>query len=149
MPVPAGTRFPPVTGTPAGKRTYPASGAGVTRALTACARPRSASSACSAWARARGVPARPGRPSVASRPPPIFPAVGASVAIVGLFGAWFVVSRRLHLAARGIVVLIAINLALSFFFRNAIAWQDHIGGLLTGALLTAAYAYAPPRHRAA
>ena len=39
--------------------------------------------------------------------------------------------------------------ALSFFFHNAIAWQDHIGGLLTGALLTAAYVYAPPRHRTA
>jgi membrane associated rhomboid family serine protease len=46
-------------------------------------------------------------------------------------------------------VLIAINLAFSFFFHNAIAWQAHIGGLLTGALLTAAYAYAPARNRAA
>jgi membrane associated rhomboid family serine protease len=80
--------------------------------------------------------------------PPNYPAVGASGAIFGLFGAWFVVSRRLHLDTRGIVVLIGINLALSFFFHNAIAWQDHIGGLLTGALLTAAYAYAPRQNRA-
>jgi membrane associated rhomboid family serine protease len=77
------------------------------------------------------------------------PAAGASGAIFGLFGAWFVVSRRLRLDTRGIVVLIAINLALGFFFHNVIAWQDHIGGLLTGALLTAAYAYAPRRNRAA
>ncbi|MBV9094642.1 MAG: rhomboid family intramembrane serine protease [Streptosporangiaceae bacterium] len=77
------------------------------------------------------------------------PAVGASGAIFGLFGAWFVVSRRLRLDSRGIVLLIAINLALSFFFHNTIAWQDHIGGLLTGALLTAAYTYAPRRNRAA
>jgi len=76
------------------------------------------------------------------------PAVGASGAIFGLFGAWFVVSRRLRLDTRGIVMLIAINLALSFFFHNVIAWQDHIGGLLTGALLTAAYAYAPRKNRA-
>ncbi|HEY1381282.1 MAG TPA: rhomboid family intramembrane serine protease, partial [Gemmataceae bacterium] len=76
-------------------------------------------------------------------------AAGASGAIYGLFGAWFVVSRRLRIDTRGIVVLIAINLALSFFFHNAIAWQAHIGGLITGALLTAAYAYAPPRNRAA
>jgi membrane associated rhomboid family serine protease len=76
------------------------------------------------------------------------PAVGASGAIFGLFGAWFVVSRRLRLDTRGIVVLIAINLALSFFFHNVIAWQDHIGGLLTGALLTAAYAYTPRKNRA-
>jgi membrane associated rhomboid family serine protease len=76
-------------------------------------------------------------------------AVGASGAIFGLFGAWFVVSRRLRLDTRGIVALIAINLALSLFLHNIIAWQDHIGGLLTGALLTAAYAYAPPKNRAA
>jgi membrane associated rhomboid family serine protease len=80
--------------------------------------------------------------------PPNYPAVGASGAIFGLFGAWFVVSRRLRLDTRGIVVLIAINLALSFFFHNVIAWQDHIGGLLTGALLTGAYAYAPRKNRA-
>ena len=59
------------------------------------------------------------------------------------------VSRRLRLDTRGIVVLIAINLALSFFYHNVIAWQAHIGGLLTGALLTAAYAYAPRRNRTA
>jgi len=76
------------------------------------------------------------------------PAVGASGAIFGLFGAWFVVSRRLRLDTRGIVWLIAINLALSLFLHNIIAWQDHIGGLLTGVILTAAYAYAPPKNRA-
>jgi membrane associated rhomboid family serine protease len=79
---------------------------------------------------------------------PYSAAVGASGAIFGLFGAWFVVSRRLRLDTRGIVMLIAINLALSFFFHNIIAWQDHIGGLLTGLLLTAAYAYAPRKNRA-
>jgi len=76
-------------------------------------------------------------------------AAGASGAIFGLFGAWFVVARRLRLDTRGIVMLIAINLALSFFWHNVIAWQAHIGGLLTGALLTAAYAYAPRKNRAA
>ena len=80
--------------------------------------------------------------------PQNYPAVGASGAIFGLFGAWFVVARRLRLDSRGIVMLIAINLALSFWFHNAIAWQDHIGGLLTGALLTAAYMYAPRKNRA-
>lgn len=81
--------------------------------------------------------------------PPYGAAAGASGAVFGLFGAWFVVSRRLRLDTRGIVTLIAINLALSFFFHNIIAWQDHIGGLLTGALLTAAYAYAPRKNRTA
>ena len=77
------------------------------------------------------------------------PAVGASGAIFGLFGAWFVVSKRLRLDTRAIVILIAVNLALSLFLHNIIAWQDHIGGLLTGVLLTAAYVYAPRKNRVA
>jgi membrane associated rhomboid family serine protease len=81
--------------------------------------------------------------------PQNYPAVGASGAIFGLFGAWFVASRKLRLDTRGIATLIAINLALSFWLHNIIAWQDHIGGLLTGALLTAAYAYAPRKNQAA
>ena len=77
------------------------------------------------------------------------PALGASGAIFGLFGAWFVVSRRLNLDSRGIVMLIAINLALSFIYRSTIAWQDHVGGLITGAVITAAYVYAPRKSQAA
>jgi len=78
---------------------------------------------------------------------PNVPSVGASGAIFGLFGAWFVVARRLHLDARGIVVLIGINLVISFTIPN-IAWEAHVGGLITGAALTAAYAYAPRNRRA-
>jgi membrane associated rhomboid family serine protease len=77
------------------------------------------------------------------------PALGASGAIFGLFGAWFVASRRLRMDSRGIVMLIAINLALSFIYRGTIAWQDHVGGLVTGTLLMAAYAYAPRKNRLA
>lgn len=80
---------------------------------------------------------------------PIGLAAGASGAIYGLFGAWFVVSRRLRLDSRGIVLLIAINLGFSFYYHSAIAWQDHIGGLITGALLTAAYVYAPRKNQMA
>jgi membrane associated rhomboid family serine protease len=75
-------------------------------------------------------------------------AAGASGAVFGLFGAWFVVSRRLRLDIRGIVTLIVINLVFGFVVPN-IAWQDHLGGLATGALVTAAYAYAPRRNRQA
>lgn len=75
------------------------------------------------------------------------PALGASGAIFGLFGAWFVASRRLRLDSRGIVLLIALNLGLSFFYRSTIAWQDHIGGLIVGAVVMAAYAYAPRKNR--
>jgi membrane associated rhomboid family serine protease len=77
------------------------------------------------------------------------PALGASGAIFGLFGAWFVVSKRLRLDSRGIVLLIVLNLGLSFVYRSTIAWQDHIGGLIVGALITAAYAYAPRKNRTA
>jgi membrane associated rhomboid family serine protease len=73
-------------------------------------------------------------------------ALGASGAIFGLFGAWFVVSRRLRLDSRGIVGLIVINLVLGFVVPR-IAWQEHIGGLITGAVITAAYAYAPRSRR--
>jgi membrane associated rhomboid family serine protease len=80
--------------------------------------------------------------------PPNQPALGASGAIFGLFAAWFVVSRRLRLDSRGIVALIAINLAFGFVDRN-IAWQDHLGGLIVGAAIMAAYAYAPRKGRLA
>jgi membrane associated rhomboid family serine protease len=76
-------------------------------------------------------------------------ALGASGAIFGLFGAYFVVARKLHLDIRGIVTIIAINLAFSLFYRSTIAWQDHVGGLIVGALTTAAFAYAPRKHRTA
>jgi membrane associated rhomboid family serine protease len=79
--------------------------------------------------------------------PPAIPALGASGAIFGLFGAWFVVARRLRLDSRAIVFLIVINLVISFAFGSAIAWQAHVGGLVAGAALTAAYAYAPRQGR--
>jgi len=76
-------------------------------------------------------------------------AAGASGAIFGLFGAWFVAARKLRLDVRGIVTIIAINLAFSLFYRSTIAWQDHVGGLIVGALTTAAFAYAPRKNRTA
>ena len=79
--------------------------------------------------------------------PPNQAALGASGAVFGLFGAWFVVSRKLGTDSRGIIGLIAINLFLGFVVHG-IAWQDHIGGLVVGALITAAYVYAPRAHRA-
>src|SRR6516162_5931710 len=75
------------------------------------------------------------------------PGLGASGAIFGLFGAYFVVSRRLRMDSRLIVSLIVINLVISFWLHG-IAWQAHVGGLITGGLLTAAYAYAPRGQRA-
>src|SRR5260221_927790 len=60
-------------------------------------------------------------------------ALGASGAIFGLFGAWFVVSRRLRLDSRAIITLVVLNLVLGFVVPH-IAWQAHLGGILAGGL---------------
>ena len=79
-------------------------------------------------------------------PPNSGPAIGASGAIFGLFGAWFVLARRLRLDARMVVVLIVVNLVIGFTV-SGIAWQDHVGGLIAGGALTAAFVYAPRANR--
>ncbi|ORB64702.1 rhomboid family intramembrane serine protease [Mycolicibacterium tusciae] len=73
---------------------------------------------------------------------------GASGAVFGLFGATFVVGRRLNMDTRWVIGLIAINLVITFVVPN-ISWQGHLGGLVTGAAIAAAYAYAPRKHRTA
>ncbi|HEX3491373.1 MAG TPA: rhomboid family intramembrane serine protease [Streptosporangiaceae bacterium] len=78
--------------------------------------------------------------------PSAVPALGASGAIFGLFGAYFIVARKLRVDARGVIALIVINLAISF--TGGIAWQAHIGGLIAGSLLTAAFVWAPRQNRA-
>lgn len=68
--------------------------------------------------------------------------VGASGAIFGLFGAVFVIGRRLQLDTRFVIGLLAVNLLITFLVPN-ISWTGHIGGLATGLLLAAVYAYLP------
>jgi membrane associated rhomboid family serine protease len=75
-------------------------------------------------------------------------AAGASGAIFGLFGAWFVLAKRIRADSRPVVMLIVLNLVISFAVPQ-IAWQAHVGGLIAGGLLTAAFAYAPRRNRTA
>jgi membrane associated rhomboid family serine protease len=79
---------------------------------------------------------------------PNAPALGASGAIFGLLGAWFVVAKRLGLDSRWLVTIVLLNLVFDLALRDQIAWQAHVGGLLTGGLLTAAFAYAPRERRA-
>jgi len=78
--------------------------------------------------------------------PPNGFAIGASGAIFGLFGAWFVLAKRMRLDTRQVVLLIVLNLGITFIVHG-IAWQDHVGGLIAGAALTAAYVYAPRVNR--
>ncbi|WP_400159557.1 rhomboid family intramembrane serine protease [Arthrobacter sp. BPSS-3] len=72
--------------------------------------------------------------------------VGASGAIFGLFGAMLVVQRRRGGDTRQLWVLIAINAVIGFVVPQ-IAWQAHLGGLVTGALCAAAIAYVPRGRR--
>ncbi|UOD81343.1 rhomboid family intramembrane serine protease [Paenarthrobacter ureafaciens] len=72
---------------------------------------------------------------------PVIGVVGASGAIFGLFGAMLVVQRHRGGETRQLWVLIAINGAIGFFVQG-IAWQAHLGGLITGGLAAAAIAYA-------
>ena len=68
---------------------------------------------------------------------------GASGAVFGLFGATFVVGKRLNMDVRWVIGLIAMNLVFTFVIplvsSQNISWQGHIGGLVTGAAIAAAY----------
>lgn len=76
---------------------------------------------------------------------------GASGAIYGLFAAMFVLAKRLTLDVRGVVAVILINLAFTFVVpaisSQAISWQGHVGGLVAGGAIAAAYMYAPRQRR--
>ena len=71
---------------------------------------------------------------------------GASGAVFGLFAATFVVARKVNVDIRWVVIMIAINLVITFTVPS-ISWQGHVGGLVTGGVVAWAYAYAPREHR--
>lgn len=77
---------------------------------------------------------------------PVSAVVGASGAIFGLFGAMLVVQRQRGGETKQLWVLIAINGVIGFMVPS-IAWQAHLGGLVTGALAAAVVAYAPRGER--
>ncbi|MCW4457399.1 rhomboid family intramembrane serine protease [Microbacterium sp. MPKO10] len=66
---------------------------------------------------------------------PLQPVVGASGAIFGLMGATLVIVHKLGGNMTGLLVLVGINLVIGFIPGTNIAWQAHLGGLVTGALL--------------
>jgi membrane associated rhomboid family serine protease len=74
------------------------------------------------------------------------PTVGASGAVFGLFAALVVMNRKLGLSSAGVFVLIGINAFLGFTVAN-IAWQAHLGGLITGAVAATLLVFAPRERR--
>ncbi|MFJ9558000.1 rhomboid family intramembrane serine protease [Nocardiopsis sp. NPDC101807] len=70
--------------------------------------------------------------------------VGASGAIFALFGAVLVIGKRLGLDLRMVLVLMGVNLVLTFVVPN-ISWTAHIGGLVAGLAVGAVFAYLPGR----
>lgn len=74
------------------------------------------------------------------------PTLGASGAVFGLFAATFVVGKKVNVDIRWVVIMIVINLVITFTVPS-ISWQGHLGGLVTGGLVALAYVYAPRENR--
>jgi membrane associated rhomboid family serine protease len=76
------------------------------------------------------------------------PTVGASGAIFGLFAAFFVVLRKLGRDTSALVPILVLNLVLTFAIPQ-ISVSGHLGGLVSGAIVSAGLAYAPRQNRTA
>ena len=70
------------------------------------------------------------------------PAAGASGAICGIFGAYFLSVRPTPQAAladpavrNALLSFVGINIVLFAFLQLGIAWQAHLGGFVTGAIV--------------
>jgi membrane associated rhomboid family serine protease len=74
-------------------------------------------------------------------------AAGASGAVFGLFGAFFVLQRKRGGDVTQIATTIGINLFISFAASSYIDWRGHVGGLIGGSAVGAAIVYAPAGSR--
>nr|MDT0664298.1 rhomboid family intramembrane serine protease [Micromonospora sp. DSM 115978] len=69
---------------------------------------------------------------------------GASTAVYGFFAAYFMVARRLRADTSQILVIVGINLVITFALPGIDRW-GHLGGLAAGIALGAIFSYVPPR----
>ena len=76
----------------------------------------------------------------------VTPMVGASGAVFGLFGALLVLNRHLGRSSGPMFGVLAVNAVLGFVVPG-IAWQAHLGGLLTGLALAAVITATAPQLR--
>ncbi|MFF1302734.1 rhomboid family intramembrane serine protease [Streptomyces sp. NPDC058307] len=74
---------------------------------------------------------------------PTQPTLGASGAIFGLGAAYYVMARRLGADMAQVNRFMAGLLLWLLISAGLTSWQGHLGGLLAGAFVTLAYAYAP------
>ncbi|MDA7760958.1 rhomboid family intramembrane serine protease [Aquiluna sp.] len=77
---------------------------------------------------------------------PQVPVVGASGALFGLMGAYFIVVRSRGGNATQIFTLIAINFGLGLFV-SGISWEGHLGGLVTGLAIAGIYSQTRAREK--
>lgn len=79
---------------------------------------------------------------------PDVPTLGASGAIFGLFGALFAIGFKLGKPGMQLIKdnlgILILNLIITFTVP-AISWQAHVGGLLTGFIVTLLIYYPPKR----
>jgi membrane associated rhomboid family serine protease len=74
------------------------------------------------------------------------PTLGASGAVLGLVGAFLVISRSMGQDVTWILGYLAITAFISFYFPN-ISWQGHLGGVVTGAAIGAVYVFQARRRQ--
>ncbi|WP_406097934.1 rhomboid family intramembrane serine protease [Streptomyces sp. NBC_01013] len=78
---------------------------------------------------------------------PLDSTVGASGAVFGLAASFYVINRRLGRDMQAVNRFLAGFLIWMVISAAFTSWEAHLGGLLTGALVTVVYAYAPAQRR--
>ncbi|MYR41799.1 rhomboid family intramembrane serine protease [Streptomyces sp. SID5910] len=74
---------------------------------------------------------------------PAQPSLGASGAVFGLGAAYYVLARRLGADMAPVNRFMAFLLLWLLISAGLTSWQGHLGGLLAGGAVAAAFAYAP------